>query len=468
MNIARLSLPARVALLAVAGIALVFGVALLTARGSLMLGVVALTGAAGLAVAFKYPRLALCAYAASIPLETVQIEGFTTISRAVGAAFFVGYVLAYRGIRPESVRVSAWVFVAMATSSLIWTLDQGATTTSVLTLVQLLVITVLIADAVSRDVQVVRPVLWSYAAGACATALLAIAAFLTSRSSLISSRAGAFAEQDVAQFSALMVPAFMFLASQVAGGDRRLLAGIGCTFAGVAVLLSGTRSAWLAIAVALLFAVLPRMRPSQIVSLAIVVGSIALATAQLPGLSEVVTGRVGTAATSGGSGRLDIWAVGLAIIADHPLGGVGYGAFPAAFTADAIRSAAIPGLDVAVLTSGRGSHSILLGTAGELGLLGLLALGWMVVDVLRPSPRPWGPVVQGMILAVLVQALFLDVVGRKQVWLIFGLAFGLDYARRRLTTRAAGLVDGQVVPDQQATATTPVRVSPQPGRQTLG
>jgi hypothetical protein len=175
------------------------------------------------------------------------------------------------------------------------------------------------------------------------------------------------------------------------------------------------------------------MRPSQIVSLAIVAGSVAIATLQLPGVADVVTGRLASAATTGGTGRLDIWAVGLSIIGAHPLGGVGYGAFPAAFTSDVIRSASTPGLDAAILSVGNGSHSILLETGGELGLLGLLLLAWLTMDLLlRPGIAPWASLVQGIVLAVLIQALFLDVLDRKQVWLVIGLAFGLEFARRRI------------------------------------
>ena len=434
----RLSLPARVALLTIAAIGLVGVVAVLTWRGSLGLGVGGLAGAAALALAYRYPRLALCAYAATIPLETVQIEGLATISRAVGAAFFVGYVLANRGIRPDAIRASAWAFVGLATLSLLWTVGQEATMASLLTLLQLFAITVMIADAVSREPALVRLVLWSYAGAATITSVLAIAAYATNRTALIAGRAGAFAEQDVAQFAALVVPALVFLFAQASTGDRRVLAAIGTMLCGMAVLLSGTRSAWLAIVAALVLAVLPRLRPAQIAGLVALVGVVAFAAVQLPGVGDALVGRVGSAATTGGAGRLDIWAVGLAIFNGQPIAGVGYGAFPIAFTADVIRSAAIPGLDTAVLSSGRGSHSLLLATAVELGALGLLALAWLIRDLLRAGLGTLGTVVQAMVVAVLVQALFLDVLGRKQVWLVFGLAFGLDFARRRLPGFAGG------------------------------
>jgi exopolysaccharide production protein ExoQ len=446
--------------LAIGGLGLMVVVGLLTARGQLHLGVGALVAAAGLAFAYRYPTLALCAYAATIPLETVQIEGLATISRAVGAAFFIGYVLANRGIRLDAVRVSAWIFVGLATMSVLWSVGQNETIASLSTLLQLLAITVMVADATSRDAGLVRPVLWAYAAAATITSVLAIAAYATNRTSLIAGRAGAFAEQDVAQFAGLVVPALVFVIVQASTGDRRVLAGIATVLCGMAVLLSGTRSAWLAVAAALFLAVLPRLRPNQVVALVLLVGLVAVGAAQLPGVADALVGRIGSAVETGGAGRLDIWAVGFAIFTSNPVAGVGYAAFPVAFTADVIRAAAIPGLDTAVLSGGRGSHSLLLATAAELGALGLLALAWMVRDVLRPGVPPFGAVVQAMVVGVLVQALFLDVLGRKQVWLIFGLAFGLDYARRRVAGRATGSLEP--VTSQETMRAPPSRGGPQP------
>lgn len=470
MDFRELSRPVRIAILAVAGVGLSVFVALLTARGALTLALTAFGGVAALALAIRYPHQALLAYAATIPLETVQIEGFATLSRLIGAAFFVGYVLARRGIRPDAVQASAWLFVGLACLSALWTVDLSSTFSALLTLLQLFGVTILIADAVSRDPAIVRPILWSYSAAASATAILAIVAYATNRALLVSDRAGAFAQQDVAQFSALMVPAVLFLLTQLVRGDRRILAAGGTTLCGVAVLVSGTRSAWLAIVVALLLVVLPRMRPSQIVWLAIVAGSVAIATLQLPGVADVVTGRLQSAGTTGGSGRLDIWAVGLSIIGAHPLVGVGYAAFPAAFTSDVIRSASIPGLDAEVLSVGRGSHSILLETGGELGILGLLLLAWLVIDLLlRPGVAPWGSLVQGIVLAVLTQALFLDVLGRKQVWLAIGLGFGLEFAHRRIRQAPDQVGQDDVPPPVRGKPRgQPARAGPLRGEQALG
>lgn len=470
MDLRELPRPVLALVLSAATAGLVAVVALATAEGALLPVAALVAAALALGVAFRYPRLALIAYAATIPLEIVQVDGVTTLARAAGAAFFVGYLLAYGGrIRLDSVRASGWLFIGWACLSLGWTVAPGATGASLLTLLQLFGVTIMIADATSREPGIVRPVLWSYSVVACATAVLALAAFATDRGSLVAGRAGAFAEQDTAQFAALLVPALVFLVVEVVRGDRRALAASGAALCGVAILLSGTRSAWLAIAVAVFVVILPRLRPRQLGSLLVLTGAIAIAALLLPGLGEAVVGRIGSAAPSGGAGRLDIWAVGLSIVAEHPIIGVGYGAFPAAFTADVIRATSGPGLDAAVLTVGRGSHSIVLGTAGELGLIGLVLLAWLAWDLLRrPGTPPWGAVVQAMVCAVLVQALLLDVMERKQVWLVIALAFGLDYARRHAGSSIDQAQAVAVRRPSEPAAGESVRAGPLRGRRALG
>ena len=74
-----------------------------------------------------------------------------------------------------------------------------------------------------------------------------------------------------------------------------------------------------------------------------------------------------------------------------------------------------------------------MGTAGELGLIGLilfvLFIGPLIVR------RGWGPdglIVQAILAALMIDALFLDILGnRKQVWVIIGMASGLAYLSGR-------------------------------------
>jgi O-antigen ligase len=84
--------------------------------------------------------------------------------------------------------------------------------------------------------------------------------------------------------------------------------------------------------------------------------------------------------------------------------------------------------------TGRGPHNIVLGTTGELGVIGIVMLAMFLGPlVLRAGWGPYGPVVQAILASLMVSALFMDILSnRKQVWLVIGLAAGLTYLRRHL------------------------------------
>ena len=152
-------------------------------------------------------------------------------------------------------------------------------------------------------------------------------------------------------------------------------------------------------------------------------------TLQLPGTAELVAQRTDVAISSGGSGRTDIWSVGIRIFESAPVAGVGFANFPIAFTPEQLRAAAVS----SEIGTGRGPHNIVIGTLGELGLIGLVLLALFVLPlVLR---RGWGPeasVVQASLASLMIDALFLDIVSnRKQVWLVLGIAAGLAYRGSR-------------------------------------
>ena len=81
--------------------------------------------------------------------------------------------------------------------------------------------------------------------------------------------------------------------------------------------------------------------------------------------------------------------------------------------------------------AGRAPHNILIGTLGELGPIGvILLLAFFVPLVFRRGWGPDGAVVQAGLASLMASAFFLDVLGRKEVWLFVGLACGLAYLAR--------------------------------------
>ena len=404
--------------------------ALATRQGVLPIVLGAVVAAITALMGFRWPLVPLIVFAALIPIEEVLvIEGVGTLSRVAGLLFLMMYGAPRLGsLTLRAIPRAGWAYVAWATVSLGWAISPEVGWAKIVTLLQLFLIAFLVADFVAQRPAIVRPVLWAYSLSAAATALIGIQAYVSQ--GLAASRSGAIQGQDVAQFAAVLLPAFVFGLYEAITGTRRVLGGAITLLTTAGIVVSGTRGAWVACAAVLLLIVLPELTPRRRVASVAMIMIVGAIVYQLPGISGLVAERSVSAVSTGGAGRTDIWTVGLTIFTSAPLTGVGYANFPVALTPEAIRAA---GLGLASLDrAGGGSHSLLMATLGELGVIGLMLLGLFLGPlVLR---RGWGPdaaTVRAALASLLTAALFLDVLSnRKQVWLVIGLAAGLALLSR--------------------------------------
>jgi len=389
-------------------------------------------GVIGLVAAIVDPRMFLLAYVALIPFEgSTAFGGITNASRFAGIAFAAGYLVHRRtAIRLDTIPAAGWAFAAFASASFLWSIDRTASLPQIFTLLQLFLIAVLIADFIVQEERAARWVALAYAVSAVGTALIGLWIWGTARGTLVAGRATAFAGQDAAQFTAVLIPGLLVLVWETLRRPR-ILPIIGAAIIAVAMLASGTRSAWVAIGLAVLAGFLPRISMRQRISVGIAFGVVALTAFLVPPLYAETYGRLSDAISSGGTGRTDIWTIGLRLWTDHPAVGVGYGAFPSALTLEAIRATAIPTPDTGFLTPPVASHSIIVGTLLELGVVGFGCVVAFLWSVARPhrSDVSLAEIARLAVLTMIVQALFLDVLGRKQLWLFIALAGGLTVAR---------------------------------------
>ena len=407
-------------------------VAAATYRGMLEPVALGVAGVAAIVFTLVNPRLMLYLYVGFIPLEYVLVlDEVGTATRAIGAVFFAGYFLHRFGqVHLRTIPFVGWAFLAWALASFTWAIDQTVASEQLLTLVQLFAMAVVVADFAAEEPDVVRPVLVVYSVATVASALVAVGVAALG-GGIGADRIGAFDTQDVAQFSALLVPAFLFLLVELFEWRRPLLAVSGLMIVAAGMILSGTRSAWVAAAIGAAIIILPRIGRRALIPL-VLLGLAGVALFTMEDLQTLVVERLSTALSSGGTGRIDIWSVGLNIFSSNPLIGVGFGNFPVAFTPEVIRDTNVPGLEITVLDPGAGSHSIIIGTHTELGVIGFALLAsflWAAVAS-RGVGSAWS-VVHASLVALLVQALFLDILNRKHVWLILALVLGLIWREAR-------------------------------------
>jgi O-antigen ligase len=184
---------------------------------------------------------------------------------------------------------------------------------------------------------------------------------------------------------------------------------------GLAIFLTKSRGALVALLV-MIVVFLYRMRINwrAVVALASLGGLIAF----LP--SDFFT-RVEGAVATHGAGRLDIWVVGLHMLGRYGIFGVGLRNFPIAYSDFAGYAPLYRGPAPA-------SHNTLLNVSVELGVFGLLLFLGLIVSEARVIRAVLSRAVRGQqsrviayeaaFWSLLASALFLDVLWRKDLWLI--------------------------------------------------
>lgn len=378
--------------------------------------------------------LPLFAFVALIPVEEVLlVGGVGTLSRGAAVVFALLYAVPRIGrLTIRAMPLAAWAYLEWAILSTVWAINANVAMSELSTLLQLFAIAVLVADVIVHDPSLVRPLLWVYSISASLTAALGILAFLEGNR-LVNDRVAGLPGQDPALFAALLLPAFLFGMFELLRGRRPYLSMPVTLLSLGGIILSGTRGAWVSILTVLAVFVFPaldlRRKVAAVILLLVAFGAVL----QVPSVGNLITDRVATAGASGGAGRTDIWSVGLVIFETSPVIGVGYGNFPVAYTPQLVMEAGV-GFGQGAY---RVAHNLLVSTSAELGLVGLGLLGLFLVPlVLR---RGWGPdaqVVRAILAAFMVDSLFVDLLSKKQVWLVIGIAAGLAYLARR-----AGSVD---------------------------
>jgi O-antigen ligase len=445
--------------------------------GTLPLVALAIAAGVALLAAVLDPRIFLAVYVALIPFDGwTAVGGLATLSRLAGIAFAAGYLVRRRGsLRLDTIGPAGWAFVGLAAASVLWSIDRTASLPEVLTLLQLFAVALLIADQVATEPGTARWIGLVYAIAALLIGALGIWRWVTDPGSLPAGRAAAFAGQDAAQFTAVLIPALLVLAWELLRRPRLptlgawLAIGTGLVLV-VGILASGTRSAWVAVALAVSAGIVPRLTGWQRLGLGVLVAGTAVAALVVPALDAATFGRLADAISSGGTGRTDIWTIGLGVWARNPVAGVvagvGYGAFPSALTLEVVRATAIPTPDTGFLTPPIGSHSLLVGTLVEMGVIGLACVLAFLWDVVRP--RRGDPSLAEMarlaVLAMLVQALFLDILGRKQLWLFIAIAAGLTVKARvaAAPARAGGSASRARAPGARAAGARTPGAAPDP------
>lgn len=355
-----------------------------------------------------------------IPWEnSVQISGIGTVSRLVGlvaaAVWFLAVVVEGKMRQPTLFHALATAFVGWSALSLFWSLDPAATVRWLKTYVQLLVLAYLIWD-LYPTARAIRAGLQAYVLGAWVAIVSISINFLAGNTASFNRYSvHGFNADDAGLVLALGMPiawglGILQFRQRQAGPLKWLnLAYLPLAFLGIT--LTGTRMALIATVPAILFGIVSlgnlRRRQRVFISLLAIAGILAIIPF-IPANSverllttgqEISTGALG--------GRSHIWRMGLQTFAEHPVLGVGSGAFKTA------------------VGIGNVAHNTFVSILTETGIVGLaLFLGMVGFSVIQAQKHPPTGVRFWLTLLAIwgLGASTLSLETRKVTWLVLSLA----------------------------------------------
>jgi len=387
----------------------------------------------------SHPFAGLLLLIAMIPLETgffaVTVHALS-YTRLVGICVFIAWaahvVLQRKKIYTTvSFKLFTLLF-AWASLSLLWAWDKDVALLRLQVFAQMLAFYLLVLNEVNNRRRLV--VVVAVFVGSCVlAALLGLIDVGGTADNLRRTLSEVQAANEYAFYVGIALLSSFLL---YAFGPWRLkvLAACAAAVGIVPVLAAGARMAFLAMGLALVSVVLVGRRKWRLLIVGVIAAGVLYSSFDIwkkSGImNEHIITRLSTTAVleTRGSGRLDIWAVGLRLARENLLLGTGLDNFKVGFGTYLVETET-----VRVIRPGRGAHNDYLQVLGDLGLVGLLLflavllnIGRRLVAIVRSDLDAEAVLLATLVLGLLVFALSASLVDvflwRKAYWLILALA----------------------------------------------
>lgn len=363
----------------------------------------------------------LAGFVFTVPWDVVQFSGGSALSRLVGLATMGAAALTVvaRGrFRKINLIVAlAAAFTGWAALSLVWTISYPDTLQRVITYVQLLG-SVWVVNEIAKNHEDQQWLLVAFILGEFVPLFLLLKNFNSGvQTYALRDRytATGFNADDIGLTLVIGIPIAWHLI-QSFRGPVRVVAATFFALAPLAILLTGTRGAFLAgvIAISIVPLTLPRQSPRALLLIGVLLAVIAGATSVL--VPPRTWGRIlsiKSEVLGGGSmtGRADIWKAGITVFPEYAVLGAGAGAY----------GPAVGPVNGNFRTA---PHNMPLGVLVEQGVIGFVLFAALltacaVVIVRMPSAdrKLWAV----LMLCWMVGVMSLNWEYRKVTWLLFGL-----------------------------------------------
>jgi O-antigen ligase len=335
---------------------------------------------------FRYPFVGLLLFVGMIPLESAFFSlggGTTTYTRLLGLYLMILWVLKLMVERRRIVIMpyAKWLlpFLLLAAVSILWISDKRISIQYLLTLIQMVPLGLIVYNEVNDRKQLCS-LLMVLLTSCMLTAVLGY--FRTNPldpKELLT--LGAAGVKEYASIVGLAFLSCIILYSTLQKRNQKNLALIAATICIYPLFMSGERGVFLSLLIGWFAIILIGKRKLDYIVITGLVflmlyGAFQLAVRQgLLNSFQVSRFNLSQIIETGGSGRVDIWRVGLQMFREHPLTGVGFGNFTKLY--------GYFGQQVSVSSyyAPYGPHSDFLGIAAELGIVGLFFFVGLLMDV---------------------------------------------------------------------------------------
>jgi len=409
--------------------------------------VVAIGAAVAIALAVHRPVLfPFLAYIAAVPFDNLLQTGGGTVTKFLGAASAIAFLLVMldrrRTIAPPIAIVGWAAFLVWSVASLTWANDPAFGSQALLQVCELFVLCAIAATLRVRVAEI-KPMMLAAVVGGVASSLYGIYMFhsghITQSDALsqrlsISLGSRSFINAD--HFAgALVFPLAIALTGflrlrgwgRVASGSAFLLMLGG-------VLVSATRGSLVAVGVMAIYLGIVERRRLQL----LILGAIGLAaSAAMPNIWL----RFLDPEQGGFGGRLGIWKIAAVAFREHWLVGAGTGNFRLAYS-DAYLAVGQPGYFYHRWMED--SHNLIVNTSVELGVIGvvIILVAWVLqfrTTIRIPRRSSFGAVrtaIETGTIGLFVVAMSVDLMWYKYLWIAFMLAVLARNAYASETTSA--------------------------------
>lgn len=367
------------------------------------------------------------AYAVLTPFDNIlALDQFGTLTRLLGlasGAALLFYMLRTRRFGEPHRNLAYWLLLYLwMGASVFWAIDVQSALSLLPTAVALFALYVIIA-MFRIDVRGLRTVVGAITCGGVAAAAYGI--YLYKTGATFQDRL--WLKTDTGQLNpdhfaaALLLPVCLTLVAVLWTRRPEIrFAGIGALLVMIyALFLTGSRGAMLGVVAVLLYLFVRDRHRWQLAG-----ASLGFAVLGMAATGGSLLGRWALAAQNGGAGRVSIWQVGWIAFKQNWLFGAGYANFPFAYDRAFMQT-----FQSFYANWHRASHNIILGTAVELGIIGLalLLFAWWgqfkLLDVIPETDTRYSLrlALESALIGLFVCGMFADVMIEKYLWLAFML-----------------------------------------------